>query len=712
MANLFGWVLIISTVPWAIAVAGIGDDQRKPGLTPVEFARDIRPIFAEHCYRCHGPKLQKSDFRLDGRMEAFQGGATGQPVIAPGDPGRSLLIDRISSVDLDQRMPPEGEPVSPDQITLIRQWIQQGAPWPDESPSDEIHWSLVPPRWPALPSNRNRHWLQNPIDSFVLARLERHGLDPADDADRVALLRRVTLDLTGLPPSPDEIEKFITGALPDAYEKVVDRLLSSPRYGERWGRHWLDVVRFAESAGFEMNSVRPTAWHYRDWVIQSYNEDQPYDRFIINQLAGDALGTPVATGFLVAGPLDLVSFDSFVKATQRETRQNELNAFITVTGESFLGLTVGCARCHNHKFDPVSQTDYYALEAVFAGAGHPARHGVDGNKHIYRAHFKQPEKPTHRLYRGDPAMKREVVKPASIRSVGRSFELSSDAPEQQRRLTLARWIAHPDNPLTARVMANRLWHHHFGRGLVETPNDFGIQGAPPSHPQLLDWLAKQLTAGDWSLKLLHRRIVFSRTYRQSNRTNEKGIRGDPDARLLSRFPRRRLEAEAIRDSILFVAGNLDFRMGGPGYSAFHPTENPQRGNIPLFNPKLDFGSAEWRRMVYEHRIRMEQDAIFGAFDCPDGGQFCPKRTQSTTPIQALNLFNSRFIAQQAKSFAERVVTAVGDHPLQQIQCAYRLVYGRDAAADEVAACVPVLKEHGLPTVCRVLFNTNEFLFVP
>ena len=678
----------------------------------IDFVRDVRPIFVEHCYACHGQHKQNSDLRLDRKTAAFAGGASGDPAIVSGHPEQSGVVDRIASDDPDLRMPPGKDPLSPEQISLIRRWIRQGSAWPEESAEDGIHWSLVPPRRPALPTASVSQGLVNPIDAFVLAELDSQGIESARPATRAALLRRVSLGLIGLPPSADELEDFVSDSSPDAYEKLVDRLLASPRYGERWGRHWLDVVRFSESGGFETNSVRTTAWPYRDWVIQAFNRDLPYNRFIVAQLAGDAAGMPVATGFLVAGPLDAVTIDSPVEASMRECRHDELNSFITVTGESFLGLTVGCARCHNHKFDPISQTDYYALEAVFAGAGHPARHRVDASKHVYHAYFKQPELPTCRLYRGDAMMPREIVAPASVASLGRRFELASDSPEQQRRLMLARWIAHHENPLTARVMANRLWHYHFGAGLVTTPSNFGVQGARPSHPQLLDWLATDLVDHDWSLKMLHRQIVLSGTYRQSSQTTEFVRRTDPDVRLLSRYPTRRLEAEAIRDSVLFIAGTLDSTMGGPGYSAFYPTENPDRGNIPLFTPKLDFGPDELRRMVYEHRIRMERDAVFGAFDCPDGGQSCARRTRSTTAIQALNLFNSRFIVQQSAGFASRVVAAVGENPVEQVQYAYRLAYGRIAELDEVEACVAVLNQHGLPTVCRTLFNSNEFLFVP
>ena len=703
------------------ASSGIGKADDTPDQSRIDFVRDIRPIFAQQCYGCHGAKAQKSDFRLDRKTKAMAGGGSGERAIVPGAPGDSQLVERIASNDPETRMPPEGRPLSAKQIELIRTWVKQGAVWPEQSQTVvQTHWALIPPRrWP-LPKVNNPQWIANPIDAFVLAKLEQADLGPSRPADRITLVRRLFYDLLGLPPTPDQVDDFVRDQAVDAYERLVDRLLASPQYGERWGRHWLDVVRFAETSGYECNTLRPTAWHYRDWVIASLNADKPYDQFIIEQLVGDAMGADVATGFIVAGPFDDVSAGSPVLATKLRIRQDELHGFVTSTAETFLGLTVGCARCHDHKFDPIAQADYYALQAVFAGATHPERDKNRLKGKPYAPFFEQPKEPTHRLYRGDPLQKREEVTPAAIQSLGDPLELEADAPEQQRRLALARWLANPNNVLTARVMGNRLWQYHFGRGLVATPNNFGVNGIPPSHPQLLDWLATELIARNWSMKAVHRLVVTSSTYRQSAKISERGNAElgannsrwvDPEARLLWRFPSRRLEAEAIRDTILFVSGKLNAAMGGPGYSAFHPTENPQRRHVPIFNPKLDFGPAEWRRMVYQWRIRMELDAIFGSFDSPDGGQSCPKRGRSTTPMQALNLFNSDFVAQQAGHFARRIQAQSTDTH-EQLDRAFRFALARHPTEDEQAACLPVIEQHGLETVCRVIFNMNEFLFMP
>jgi hypothetical protein len=880
-----------------------------------DFARDVRPILVERCWRCHGPEKQKAGLRFDRKADAMRGGDTG-PLLVAGKSGESLLIRKVTNADAAERMPPTGDALTEVQIKILKSWIDEGAVWPDDS-TGTLHWSFRPVVRPTLPAS-DANWARQPIDRFILAKLQQERLQPSVEADRVTLIRRLKFDLLGLPPTPEEIDRFLTDGSPNAYEQLVDRFLTSPQYGERWARHWLDVVRFAESNGFETNTNRPNAWPYRDYVIHAFNEDKPYDRFVIEQLAGDALGVDAATGFLVAGAYDEVKSPDVGLTLQQ--RADELHDMVATSCSTFLGLTVGCARCHHHKFDPVSQQDYYAVKAVFAGVHHgerpmrdpvreqervtrladlrkelavveqeieraepladptatsvrrapvsprrnieriapvqarfirftilatnnlepcidelevftagpdsrnvalaslgtkatasgtfegsdrhrlehindgrfgnnrswisnesgrgwvqlelaepamidrivwardregqfkdrlPTRYqievGIDANAMsvvatsddrepvgttgnalnrrwkeldrlvreaerpvmVYAGTFATAE-PIKRLHRGEPMQPRESVAPGSVTAVGLKFEMPLDAPESDRRLELAKWITNPANPLTARVMVNRLWQYHFGRGIVDTPGDFGRNGGVPSHPELLDWLAAEFVEHGWSIKHVHRLIVTSASYRQSSTGNAKGMAADAQTRLLWRFPPRRLEAEAIRDAVLAVSGALDLRMGGPGFDLFEPNSN----YVKVYTPKREFGPAEYRRMIYQSRPRMQPDDTFGAFDCPEGGQIAPKRTVSTTPLQALNLLNSPFMLQQAELFARRIDGEAKANAATKVRRAFRLAFGREPSEIECDAAVRLINDHGLAALCRSLFNANEFLFIP
>lgn len=1104
----------------------------------VDYAKDIEPILRQACFKCHGEKKQQSGIRLDQRGSALRGGDSGEPGIQPGDSEASHLIQLVAAKYPEDRMPPEdeGDPLTDEQIALLRGWIDQGAHWPGQAEDAGAriatdHWSFQPVKRPEPPAVNEPQWVRNPIDAFIVNRMAEKGLSPSPQADRATLVRRLYLVMHGLPPTPAQIEAFVKDAGPDAYERLVDELLASPRYGERWAQHWLDVVHFAETNGFETNTPRPNAWRYRDYVIEAFNGDKPYDQFLIEQLAGDAMGVDVATGFLVTGAYDEVKSPD-INLTLMQ-RHDELADMVNLTGTALLGLTAGCARCHNHKFDPMLQKDFYSLEAVFAGVQHGQRamrlpqdesrerqlaqarqrleqvnarlgelepvvstrpvvfvddeqvvgpesrergvilwvkktghgtnppgaergyrddaggehhvpnlsggrytywdhdeqqagkdllayqpavegryrlwlswgcgwhtHGrdvqylldddgdaattadqrviatvdqqrfadgtgepvskplfsglrdggvhelkptsrvilragktgsaitadvlvleqVDGQtqraevaaagpavrppvnarmnverfapvlakyvrftihrtnqsepcideleiwsqtsdaqssrnvalatagakatssgdypgnpkhklEHIhdgqysndrswisntdgrgwvqielaeptmihrivwqrdreqvfkdrlatsyvieaaaeegkwqviagafdrapdglaggnaaayglnnlpasqreeaakllaeraeltdrvaklstptvmaYAGTFTQP-KPTHRLYRGDPLAPREVVEPEAltvlIPTLG-SLGLDVDAPEQQRRVMLAKWITDKRNPLTARVMVNRLWHYHFGTGIVDTPSDFGGNGSKPTHPQLLDWLADEFVASGWSIKHMHRLILRSSTYRQSSAPNPSAIKVDAGSRTLWRYPPRRLEAEAIRDSMLAVAGTLDLTIGGVGFDMFKPNENYVR----VYEHKEQFGPAEWRRMVYQRRIRMETDGVFGAFDCPDAAQVTPKRSRSTTALQALNLMNSAFVMQQTELFAERIRREAGDDAEAQVRHAASVAFGRPIDEALVPDATALVKAHGLAAYCRVLFNSNAFLFL-
>ena len=574
-------------------------------------------------------------------------------------------------------------------------------------------------------------WPRGAIDRFVLDRLLEAGLRPAAEATREEWLRRVTLDLTGLPPTPNELQTFLEDRSPEAHERCVDRLLASPRYGERWAQRWLDVVRYADTHGFEVNTERPHAWPYRDYVIDAFNRDLPYDDFVREQLAGDQLGADPATGFLVTASVLLPGQIGKDDASKRLARQDSIDEIVINVSNTFLGLTVGCARCHDHKFDPISQHDYYAMQAFVAGVEYKDRewtsnvreasnggdmsNGGDtsnGGKaepsKVFAGLFREPD-PIRLLTRGDPEQPRERVAPAVPAVLG-GLALAKDAPEPERRRALAEWIVDPENPLTARVIVNRIWQGHFGRGLVETPNDFGRSGQPPSHPKLLDRLAFDFVRSGWSIKRLHRRIVLSSTYRQSSFEHpdpEPARQTDAGVTLLWRYPARRVEAEAIRDSMLAVSGELDFAAGGRGFDLFD-----KRGGLSGFRPIESFDPAGLRRMIYAHKVRREQDGVFGAFDCPDAGQSTPQRRESMTPIQALNLFNSRFTLERSEALASRVESKVGSDVAAGVDQVYRLALGRDPTPPERSDAVRFVTEHGLATFCRVVLNSNEFLFVP
>ncbi|QEG43331.1 DUF1553 domain-containing protein [Roseimaritima ulvae] len=895
-----------------------------------DFQRDVLPIFQEHCIDCHGTDLAESNLSLESPLAALAGGDSGERVIVPGDAAGSYLIERVTTEDEDSRMPPDGDPLSDEQLAHLRAWVNNAPAWQSaaEQLADQTidHWSFQPIRRPQVPTTVADDGVsdRNPIDAFVRAKLSDAGLDMSAAADRRRLIRRLFLVMHGLPPTPHQVQAFVDDQRPDAWELLVDEVLDSPRYGERWAAHWLDLVRFGETHGFETNRERPNAWPFRDWVIDSLNDDKPFDEFVVQQIAGDAVGEGVGTGFLVAGPYDLVKGKNLELTLAQ--RQDELADIINTTGTAFLGLTIGCARCHNHKFDPISQTDYYAMQAVFAGVQHAERtlppapqttrelealtqqirerrqslkkflrtaedglraavnakrnvetfaptrarfvrftiHATNGGqpcideleiyagqrnvalatagakatssgdfthplhklaqindgrygnpqswicsqvsggwvqielpdeldihevvwgrdresqyndrvatnyqidvsldgqlwqpvassqdrrslgndaddepryafdtfpadvaqqgrtlyaeleqlnrrrdtlsepKKVYAGTFQQPG-PTHRLYRGEPGAQREQVAPAALQALS-DLRLDADAPEQQRRLAIARWIVDPNNPLTARVIVNRLWQGHFGTGIVDTPSDFGANGTDPTHPQLLDWLASELVAGGWSLKRLHRSILLSDTWRQDSRPREDAMAVDAGSRLLWRFPPRRLEAEAIRDCMLSVTGKLDLRIGGPGFSAFEV--EPE--NVRHYFPKSSYGPEDWRRMIYMTKVRQERDSVFGVFDCPDGSQVTPRRVSSTTPLQALNLLNSRFVMQQADFLVQRLNASEASRT-EKIVRAYELCFARQPEPDEVESASQFIEQVGWQAFARAMLNTNEFVFVP
>jgi len=1087
----------------------------------VDFALDVRPILAAHCLSCHGSQKAEAGLRLDQRANVLKGGDSYGPSLHPGKSADSPLFQFVSRDDADLKMPPEGPRLSKTEIETLRHWIDDGAKWPDEiadpvTSLESTHWSFQPIRRPSITIDPSANGSENILDSLIRERLKQEGLSPQRPAERALLIRRLYFDLIGLPPAMDEVDEFVGDPRDDAYERLVDRLLSSPHFGERWGRHWLDVVRFAESNGFEMNQHRPNAWPFRDYVIRSINEDKPYDLFVREQLAGDQLGIDEATGFLVGGPWDQVKSPDPVLTAQQ--RADELHDIVSTTGSTFLGLTVGCARCHSHKFDPIPQADYYALKAVFEGVQHGERQvptpdmrarqaeieaattelgalsrnlqklspiastrrvillddsssnrvtrvsqlvprtgiaeyqtgngrgerndegssgrlpnlakaytfwsgvagkdvfawkpkvdgrfrvwlswgcgwkshaadalyvldkdgdlttredqetiarvdqrrfadgsgepndrslwsgfldagihdlsaksrivlrasdnesavtadvlaleeisvdnlrrpsipplrasvraesnierfppseakfvrmtimasnsqqpcideisvlsadadcrnvaaassggvptasgtipgiaihrlahlndgkvgnanswisnesgkgwvqiefaspavvdtvvwgrdqspnpqfrdrvpteyrielSVDGKEWktvassadrmpadfevdptqlmiarqterdirgeldgliarenqleqlltslssqnmVYAGKFEKPT-PTHRFHRGDPMQPREEVAPGSLTAIGAKVHLNSDdSIEGIRRLNFAKWVTSRDNPLPARVIVNRLWQQHFGDGIVQTPSDFGTGGMKPSNAELLDLIADELMNDDWHLKTIHRLMVQSATYRQSSDPTDEGMKKDAGNRMMWRYSPRRLEAEPLRDTILAVSGNLDLRMGGPGFDLFESNNN----YVKVYVTKKSYGPAEWRRMVYQSKPRMQLDDTFGAFDCPDAGQIAPRRNRSTTPLQALNLLNSGFILDQSKIFADRLQQEAKDDRTTQIRLAFECAFQRKPSDEEFAASKQLIESHGLESFTRALFNANELLTV-
>ena len=881
----------------------------------VLFEREILPIFEANCLHCHGEDDQQGDLRLDTLPNIMRSGNSGDPTVVIGDDSaNSHLVKLLLTDHKDHRMPLDDDPLSNTDIELIRKWIRVTDGWDDAinaaKPTKSNHWAFQPVKKPAVPANAHK----NPIDSFIEASLKDSDLTFSNQATQRQLIRRLYLVVHGLPPTPKQVDDFLADNQTRKWERVIEQVLESPHYGERIAVSWLDLIRFSETDGFEVNAERDGAWRYRDWVIEAFNRDMPYDEFVRKQLAGGDQLDPIGSAYYVAGSHNVVVEQD--KKGQADNVQNETSDLLNATGTTFLGLTLGCARCHNHKFDPISQRDFYAIQAIFSGVNHGVgniaaspqylaeqerlksaigqaeqllepyktastkgkpinalknvetfaptkarfvrftivetngpqgcideleifsgdenlalaskgaiatsggdfvhvRHrlsqindGKYGNlfswiskdvqgwvqielprdaeidrivwgrdrtgaiadrlatnykveisidektwttvgdskqrrapdepqftyafdtapenqkqeiQEVYQSilslkkRLKRPStayvgtfsapKPTYRLSRGDTMSPRELVTPNTIGILG-DLGLTNDATGLQRRTAFAEWVISPTNPLAARVMVNRIWQFHFGNGLVSTPNDFGLNGNSPSHPELLDWLAAEFMENGWSVKHIHRLILSSKTWQQNSRPNPAALNQDASTQLLWRFPPRRLEAEAIRDSILAITNQLDLSIGGPGFSGF------EVGNeyVRHYFPKKNFGPADWRRMVYMTRVRKEVESVFGVFDCPEGNQGTPQRTRSTTPLQALNLFNSEFVSQQAKFLAERLMAQGADDNSIATQ-SYMLFFGREPSPVETEQAIEMIDQIGLVQYCRVLLNSNEFVFI-
>jgi hypothetical protein len=688
------------------------------------FEAKVRPLLVERCYACHSQKSGKrrGGLHLDSRSALLKGGDSGA-VIVSTQPEQSLLLKVIRHADGVPHMPPKGT-LSDQEIALLHEWIRRGAPMPDSSPTTSARapsiaegrnfWSFRPPQSVPPPAVHNTSWSQGRIDAFVLAELEKHGLEPSPPASRRILIRRVTFDLIGLPPTSEEIEVFVADDRPDAWERLVERLLASPHYGERWGRFWLDLARYCDVAE-SWSETKGQPWLYRDWVVRAFNDDLPYDQFVQRQLAADLMteagpGDTAALGFLGLSPnywKELKLAPDVIKTVVAEEWEERIGA---LTG-TFLGLTVACARCHDHKFDPITQQDYYALAGVLASTrtlDRPARPGApmvpavadaglfvladgpDRTKLDYRPGVAQD---VAVQVRGNPASAGPVV-PRRFLAV-----LSPNPPKPFRqgsgRLELARAIIHEGGPLAARVIVNRLWKHHFGAGLVETPSDFGAQGARPSHPELLDDLAARLIAHGWSLKWLHREILRSATYRQASSHDPARHTLDGDNRWLWRMNRRRLDVEAWRDAMLAAGGTLDRQIGG----------------LPR-----DLGDVNnHRRTLYGIVKRRELNDLLRLYDFPDPTSHSPARTPTTTPLQQLFVLNSPLLRQCALDLVRRLATEAPAGAEEQVRWAYLLLFGRPATESQVRQAIEFLGSTPTEALwveyAQALLASNEFLFI-
>lgn len=748
---------------------------RPAGIRADELAASATALLARNCLECHNASDRKGGLNLAKRDDALRGGDSGAAV-APAD-AKSLLLSRIA----DGEMPPKERPkLSAGDQKLLRDWIAAGAVWA-EDPINPFRytserragydwWSLQAVRRAKPQAVMNAAWPVSAIDHFVLAKLEAAGWQPSPEADRRTLIRRLSFDLLGLPPTPEQVAEFVDDRDPRAYEALVDRLLASPHYGEHWARHWLDIVRYGESQGFERNKLRPSAWKYRDFVVEAFNSDLPYDDFIRWQLAGDVLRPDdplavIASGFLALGPYDLTAYNNGTPDMRAFAREEELEGLVATVCQTFLGLTVNCSRCHDHKFDPITQKEFYQISAALGGTyqgdereclSDQSRPEVEKRRPELRdqiskiaeqeatasdlhkpglaarrsrleaidrllqggpVHTTRPKEPGpwRVLARGDFKQPGEVVSPCGIgalSAVSPDWNLKQDAPEAERRKALATWIASSDNPLTPRVIVNRLWSHHFGAGLVRLPNDFGFQGGLPSHPELLDWLAAELTqpadGRPWSVKHIQKLIVMSAAYRQDSRAVPEALAVDADNRLVWRRPRQRLEAESFRDAVLAVSGQLDLRLGGPGYRDFKISSSGNNETYTVFDA---VGPEFSRRTLYRTSVRTGTSPLLDVLDCPDPSVTTPKRSVTSTPLQALSLLNNKFMEHASERFAERLRRQAPDDAAAQIRRAYALAFARDPLPDELEFGQQFARQHGLPAYCLVLFNLNEFMYI-
>ncbi|MFO0807803.1 MAG: PSD1 and planctomycete cytochrome C domain-containing protein [Gemmataceae bacterium] len=780
-------VVRLASLPLIVGAGAAAEPQPTPDDIRF-FETKVRPLLVERCFKCHGREKQKGELRLDSAEAVKKAGGSGSPLFTPGKPDDSLLLRAVRHADGVERMPPDGKLKAAD-IATLETWVKRGAPFPATVNSTGLdattHWSFQPVGMPAVPSVKDTTWSESDLDRFVLAKLEAAGLTPAPPADRRALIRRATFDLTGLPPTPEEIDAFLRDDMPDAFAQVVDRLLASPAYGERWGRHWLDVARYADSNGLDENIAHGNAWRYRDYVVAAFNTDKAYDRFLLEQIAGDLLPTDtpasrhehlIATGFLALGPKVLAEPD------EKKMELDIVDEQVDTLGRTVVGLTFGCARCHDHKFDPLTTADYYGLAGVFVST-----RTMEHFKKVARWHENSLASPAEIARKAesdaatakvkdrikelkgklDDASKSKLTllqaelaalekaapelpsamgvtegKPTDIPILRRGNHLTPAAVVARRfpamltgatqaslpsdhsgRLELAKWLIDPKHPLTARVIVNRVWRWHFGKGLVRSVDNFGILGEKPTHPELVDWLATTFVRDRWSLKALHRRLMLSSTYRMSSTHDTKAATADPDNRLLWRAIPRRLEAEAIRDSLLAVGGLLDHTAGGPVL-----THVKNREFLFDHTSKDTTTYASDRRSIYLPVIRNHLYDVFQLFDATDAAVPNGDRATTTVPTQALFFLNSDLAARASDALAARLLAAPDRTVDERVRRLFVLAYGRPPTATESArvrrgvadfelefadeANTPKRMQKAWAAVCQMVLASNEFIHIP
>lgn len=724
-----------------LAIVAGGVALPSPPLRAADFETGPADVLLRRCLECHGPSDPAGGLDLSSADGLAAGGDSGK-VIEPGDAAASLLVTRAAAGEMPPPKNGVTRPLPPEEIAILRTWVAAGAPWPAGRVLDPLErttasrggrdwWAFEPLQDAAPPEATGA---PHPIDAFVGDRLAREGIEPAPEADRRTLLRRLSFDLVGLPPTAAELDAFAAETAPDAWEKQVDRLLASPAFGERQARHWLDVVRFAETGGYERDAEKPHAWRYRDWVVRAFNDDMPFDRFVLEQLAGDEIPdrteeTVVATGFLRVGTWDDEPNDA------EDYQYDRLEDLVHVTSTAFLGLTVKCARCHDHKFDSIRQADYYRMAAAFwPGPVHNGRAKQLGGPSAEQLGFDvlgwtdlgRDAPPLHLLKKGDrhrPLDEVHAGGPSFLPALAGDFPPPPpEATTTRRRLALARWITSPENPLTPRVIVNRLWKHHFGEGLCRNPDNLGYNAPRPEHRALLDWLARDLVRGGWTLKRLHRAMVTSAAYKRSSLhpDAERLADRDPDNLLLWRADRRRLDAESLRDAILAVSGELDARVGGPSFKS--PIQQEALEGLSM-------KAAAWvpsppeecrRRSLYMFTKRGLVAPLMTTFDVCDNTVPTGRREVSIVPLQALTLLNNDWVRERAGVCAERIMAAAGDDAAR-VEAAWRTILGRSPTDSERAAALAHVvaqrqedagrERLAWSSLCQVLFNTNAFITV-
>ncbi len=732
---------------------------------PVDFSQDVQPIFRNHCFECHAKGNEEGGLNLSIKARAMEGGERGA-VLMPGDSVGSPLMHVVSGIDEERRMPPEGNPrLNAEQVGILRAWIDQGAVWPLSADvvdprleNARQHWAFQRLSYAQQPTRSPEDdWSETALDLFIRKKLSEHRLATSPRLDPRGLARRIYFDLTGLPPTPEQTQEFVAQYTQNpalATPQLIDRLLASPHYGERWGRHWLDLVRYADSDGMECDRDRPYAYRYRDFVVDAFNEDMPFDQFVRWQIAGDEYEPQnpravVATGFLTAGPHSELK-EPFLEEALMFNRYNELDDIVSTLGTSLLGLTIGCARCHDHKFDAISSREYYRLMSAFHSGQRHEGELPNGQKGLVYKDFDAEPRTSWLFRRGDFNDRELEVKLGflAILTAGRDaqqyWQAAKSASETEnstlQRRALADWITDVEQgggALLARVIVNRIWQHHFGQGLVESESDFGIRSEPPSHPDLLEFLAADLVANGWNLKRMHRLILNSAVWQQTSRevsdpgmspTDEVRRQLDPDNRWLWRMSPQRLEAEAIRDAMLSISGTLNFEAFGPGFKPYIPPEANSARNIQGDDYPEDAldDTTTRRRSVYMFHKRLVPYPLFQAFDRPDFLVSCSRRDTTTVAPQALALLNDGFVRTCARNFARRLLAVHGEDDPALVAESIELALARPPTKTETRVAIELIRSQSharqlrqeseyrreaVTDYCQALFGLNEFIFV-